>query len=86
MSPNRWDYTGGIAQQCPGDVSAFASALIPPRRLAMPGSIFLTVGTTFFDDLVGVVDSQPFAQLMQQQGYTALTVQFGASLVRGRPF
>ena len=52
----------------------------------MPGSIFLTVGTTFFDDLVGVVDSQPFAQLMQQQGYTALTVQFGASLVRGRPF
>ena len=45
----------------------------------MAGSIFVTVGTTSFDNLVALIDSQPFAALLQAQGYTALTVQFGGS-------
>jgi UDP-N-acetylglucosamine transferase subunit ALG13 len=41
------------------------------------GSIFVTVGTTSFDALIAMVDSEPFARLLQMMGYGTLVVQYG---------
>lgn len=52
--------------------------------------LFVTVGTTKFDEMVAVVDSEPFAAMAAAQGVTAITVQLGHGArtptgVPGRP-
>jgi UDP-N-acetylglucosamine transferase subunit ALG13 len=42
------------------------------------GCVFVTVGTTSFDALIAVVDSDPFAQMLVKKGYSTLVVQYGA--------
>ena len=49
----------------------------PPRMHPTEGSIFVTVGTTSFDALIAMVDSEPFARLLQMMGYGTLVVQYG---------
>ena len=40
-------------------------------------AVFVTVGTTSFEALIEVVDSGPFAALLQEKGYNQLVVQYG---------
>ena len=40
-------------------------------------SMFITVGTTEFDQLVEVVDSKEFLELLRTNGYNDLRIQFG---------
>lgn len=44
----------------------------------MPGTVFVTVGTTKFDALIQAVDTIEFADALVKQGYTALVIQKGA--------
>ena len=44
----------------------------------MPGTVFVTVGTTKFDALVQAVDTIEVADALVKQGYTALVIQKGA--------
>ncbi|KAJ5080129.1 asparagine linked glycosylation protein [Anaeramoeba ignava] len=39
--------------------------------------IFVTVGTTKFTELINIVDSQEFLQLMKKKGVTEITLQTG---------
>lgn len=41
--------------------------------------VFVTVGTTRFDALIGAVDSPEFAAALKEQGYTSLVIQAGVS-------
>ncbi|XP_039253715.1 UDP-N-acetylglucosamine transferase subunit ALG13-like isoform X2 [Styela clava] len=40
-------------------------------------SVFVTVGTTFFEDLVENVTSKNVIQMMQEFGYSSLIIQYG---------
>ena len=44
----------------------------------MPGTVFVTVGTTKFDALIQAVDTIEVADALVKQGYTALVIQKGA--------
>ncbi|DBA82943.1 TPA: hypothetical protein ACH3X1_006726 [Trebouxia sp. C0004] len=44
----------------------------------MPGTVFVTVGTTKFDALIQAVDTIEVAEALVKQGYTALVIQKGA--------
>lgn len=43
----------------------------------MPGSVFVTVGTTKFDALIAAVDSVAVAEALLAKGYTELIMQVG---------
>ena len=39
--------------------------------------VFITVGTTSFDELIKIVDTFNFRKALAQKGYTSMTVQIG---------
>eukprot|EP00736_Rhodelphis_marinus_P008058 Rmarinus@m.21107 len=39
--------------------------------------VFVTVGTTQFDDLIRTIDTLEFAELMRKRGYDAIRIQIG---------
>ena len=50
----------------------------------MPGTVFVTVGTTKFDALIQAVDTIEVADALVKQGYTALVIQKGAGRYQGQ--
>ncbi|KAL0029077.1 hypothetical protein WJX77_004803 [Trebouxia sp. C0004] len=47
----------------------------------MPGTVFVTVGTTKFDALIQAVDTIEVAEALVKQGYTALVIQKGSGSI-----
>jgi beta-1,4-N-acetylglucosaminyltransferase len=43
----------------------------------MPGAIFITVGTTEFDQLIEAIDNLEFLVVLRDKGFTKLTIQLG---------
>ena len=46
----------------------------------MPGHVLVTVGSTKFDQLIRVVDTEAFATALHERGYESLLVQVGRSI------
>jgi beta-1,4-N-acetylglucosaminyltransferase len=56
----------------------YSCLLIFHRTVAMSGrGVFVTVGTTKFEDLIREVDKKEFIEVLLSQGYTSMKVQIG---------